>query len=96
MNTILLHAGIAQHNGDWNWKNVRSPFARIYYVVEGNAEIVFNDHKSLLHPGFLYIVPPFTTHSNRCDGLSHIITPISMSRRTRKTDCLRIMLSLTR
>jgi AraC-type DNA-binding domain-containing proteins len=68
MNTILLHAGIAQHNGDWNWKNVRSPFARIYYVVEGNAEIVFNDHKSLLHPGFLYIVPPFTTHSNRCDG----------------------------
>ena len=30
----LLNVGIACHQADWNWHNVRSPFARIYYVVE--------------------------------------------------------------
>ena len=32
---LMLHAGIAHHHGDWNWKDVKSPFARLYYVTEG-------------------------------------------------------------
>lgn len=69
MNALILHAGIARHNGDWNWQNVRSPFARIYYVTEGSAQIVFKKKVCTLTPGKLYLVPPFTTHSNRCEGL---------------------------
>ena len=26
----LLNVGLVKHHGDWNWQNVRSPFARIY------------------------------------------------------------------
>ena len=33
-NFQMLNVGLAHHNGDWNWKNVSSPFTRIYYVKE--------------------------------------------------------------
>ena len=36
---FVLNIGLAQHNADWNWKNVSSPFARLYYVIEGSAKI---------------------------------------------------------
>ena len=36
---LPLNVGFAQHNSDWNWKNVRSPFARLYYVTDGEAEV---------------------------------------------------------
>ena len=65
---ILLNAGIARLNADWNWKNVRSPFARIYYVVEGRAQLLLPDRKLELTPGKLYLIPPFTTHHDVCNG----------------------------
>ena len=57
----LLNVGIACHQADWNWHNVRSPFARIYYVVEGHAEILLSNKKLELTAGRLYLIPPFTT-----------------------------------
>ena len=38
-NFQMLNVGLAHHNGDWNWKHVSSPFTRIYYVKEGEAQI---------------------------------------------------------
>lgn len=67
-NLILLNAGYAVHNGDWNWKNVCSPFTRIYYVTKGTAAIVFETETVTLTPGNLYIVPSFVKHSNICDS----------------------------
>ena len=64
----LLNVGIARHQADWNWHNVRSPFARIYYVVEGHAEILLSNKKLELTAGRLYLIPPFTTHHYVCDG----------------------------
>lgn len=65
----LLNVGIAHHKADWNWHNVRSPFARIYYIVEGHAQVLMSDRKLDLEPGRLYLIPPFTTHHYVCDGL---------------------------
>ena len=64
----LLNVGIACHQADWNWHNVRSPFARIYYVVEGHAEILLPNKKLKLTAERLYLIPPFTTHHYACDG----------------------------
>ena len=25
LHLLMLHAGFAVHNGDWNWQNVKSP-----------------------------------------------------------------------
>lgn len=64
----LLNVGIARHQADWNWHNVRSPFARIYYIVEGRAQVLLPDKKLELTAGRLYLIPPFTTHHYVCDG----------------------------
>lgn len=68
MNLLMLNVGKAQHNGDWNWKNVNSPFTRIYYVSEGEAKLIFTNREVLLRPHHLYIIPAYTTHSYECEG----------------------------
>ena len=68
MNLMLLNVGQAQHNGDWNWQNVSSPFIRIFYVVEGEAVLHLVDGDVLLKPGRLYIIPAYTVHSYVADG----------------------------
>jgi AraC-like DNA-binding protein len=66
----LLNAGYAVHHADWNYKNVNSPFARIYLVTEGEATLHISSGAShRLLPGHLYLIPPFTPHSYQCDGL---------------------------
>ena len=63
-----LNVGYAQHYGAWNWKNIRSPFARLYLVTEGSASIELPTGTYTLTPGHLYLIPAFTTHSYVCDG----------------------------
>lgn len=65
---LMLNVGKAQLNGDWNWKNVNSPFTRIYYVSEGEAKVKFTDKEVILRPRHLYIIPAYTTHSYECEG----------------------------
>lgn len=64
----LLKAGIAYHDADWNWKNVRSPFFRIYYVVKGEASIEVKGKLYELRQGNIYVIPPFVLHSTSCTG----------------------------
>lgn len=71
LHPLLLNIGLAVHDADWNWKNVISPFARIYYVEEGNAQVIFSDRIQDLRPGFLYFIPPFTLHGYNCE--SHFV-----------------------
>ncbi|WFE84878.1 AraC family transcriptional regulator [Parabacteroides chongii] len=64
---ILLNIGYAVHCADWNYKNVNSPFARIYLVRQGIAKLHLQDQVQSLTPGHLYLIPPFTLHSYECD-----------------------------
>ena len=66
---LTLNVGYAYHNADWNWKQVSSPFTRLYYVTKGHARIVLPDKAQELTPGHLYLIPAFTTHSNECEGV---------------------------
>lgn len=68
LHLITLNVGLARHHADWNWKDVSSPFARIFYVVEGSADLLMPDGVHPLKPGHMYFVPPFTTHGYRCDS----------------------------
>lgn len=68
MNLLMLNVGMAQHNGDWNWKNVNSPFTRIYYVTDGEALLHLYGTTVKLRPHHLYIIPAYTTHSYECTG----------------------------
>ncbi|MDE6378608.1 MAG: AraC family transcriptional regulator, partial [Duncaniella sp.] len=64
----ILNVGYAVHNADWNWADVSSPFARIYYVTAGSAAIEIGGRRVPLEPGRMYIIPPFVRHSDICDG----------------------------
>lgn len=63
---LVVHLGRARFMADWNYKNISSPFTRIYYVEKGHAQIQFQDRIQDLRPGYLYIIPAFTLHSCIC------------------------------
>lgn len=63
INLILLNIAHKVHYGDWNWKEVNSPFARIYMVESGTAKVVMSEGVYTIEPGYLYLIPSFVTHS---------------------------------
>ena len=62
MHFLVLHIGEACCRENWNYKNICSPFTRIYYVTKGYAQIELPDKKQDLHPGLMYIIPVSYTH----------------------------------
>ena len=66
MHPLVLNIGLAFHNADWNWKNVNSPFTRLYYATEGSAQIELPDGIYTLSPKHMYFIPAFTIHTNIC------------------------------
>ena len=66
MHPLVLNVGLAVHNADWNWKNVNSPFTRLYYVTEGSAQIELPDGIYTLSPKHMYFIPASTIHTNIC------------------------------
>lgn len=68
LHPLVLNVGLAVHNADWNWKNVNSPFTRVYYVKEGTAQIQLPRGIQILKPGYLYFIPAFTMHSYVCNS----------------------------
>ncbi len=65
---LVLNVGLALHNADWNWNDVYSPFARLYYVCDGEASISIDGQNYALRPGHLYLIPPFAKHCTHCSG----------------------------
>lgn len=68
LNLIALNVGCCVHDGDWNWKNVRSPFSRLYYVSEGHAQMELPSGIIDLKEGNLYFIPAYVKHSCICDS----------------------------
>lgn len=69
LHTLVLNVGNAVHDSDWNWQNVCSPFARLYYIRSGSASIQIGSAQRLLQPHHLYLIPPFTMHSTFCNEM---------------------------
>ena len=68
LHLLTLNVGLADHMADWNWKNVRSPFARLYYVTDGTAQVEMPSGVYTLIPNHLYFIPAYTMHSYICDA----------------------------
>ncbi len=66
MHFLVLNTGFVNCGTDWNFSNICSPFTRIYYIEKGHAQIVLADRVVNLRPGYMYIIPSFTTHSDIC------------------------------
>jgi AraC-like DNA-binding protein len=68
LNLILLNAAKKIHYADWNWKEVNSPFTRLYMVENGSAKVHLHGEIHTIEPGFIYMIPSFTTHSYENDN----------------------------
>lgn len=69
---LALNVGHATHNADWNFKDVCSPFTRLYYVTAGTASLRLPSGTYTLTPGNMYIVPAFMHHTDICsDRFDH-------------------------
>lgn len=69
----LISAGMTRVHSEWRFSGITSPFTRLYYIMDGEGFLHFNDHSVRLRPGYIYIVPAFCRHSYSCpDSLHHI------------------------
>ncbi|WP_114788818.1 AraC family transcriptional regulator [Niabella yanshanensis] len=65
-NFSLLHVDKVLLNKKWNYKNVISPYIRIYYIDEGEGFISTFEEKLKLEDGYFYIIPSFTLCNLEC------------------------------
>ncbi len=63
LNTDLLEVGT-----NWNWKDVNSPFNRLYYAHEGAGEVTLDGMRCRIEPGNMYLIPCFKFHSYHCEN----------------------------
>lgn len=67
----LLNVDHVNLGPKWNYKNVISPYFRLYYIDAGAGEISDISTALNLEPGFLYMIPSFTLCNLTCqDHLS--------------------------
>jgi AraC family transcriptional regulator len=43
------------------YQNINSPFSRMYLVFEGEGQLVIGHEEIILEPGYLYLIPSFTS-----------------------------------
>lgn len=62
-----------EHDSEYN--DIISPYTRIYLITEGNGHLIIGNQKIILEPGFLYLIPSFTSCTYRFNaGLCHYYT----------------------
>ncbi len=69
INTVkirLISANAPRVGSWWNYKNLNSPYSRLYLITSGEAYIEHHGQEYKLTPGTLHLVPIFTFHSIRC------------------------------
>lgn len=62
----LLNIDHVKLGPKWNYKNVISPYHRIYYIDEGEGEIFNMERIFKLESGYLYMIPSFTLCNLNC------------------------------
>lgn len=63
---ILLNVDYVSLDNKWNYKNVISPYYRMYYIDGGEGTVSAGKKSCLLEPGFLYLIPSFTICNLHC------------------------------
>lgn len=78
MNTIqnfstqLLYTDFCCSGCEWQYKNIVSPFTRIYLITNGGGAIYINSVRYELSAGDMFIIPKFVNHSYECrDFIEH-------------------------
>ena len=65
---VLLHVDHVRLDDKWNYRNVLSPYYRMYYIDAGQGAIYHKEQTWALEPGFMYLIPGFTLCNLQCSG----------------------------
>ncbi|SER66557.1 helix-turn-helix domain-containing protein [Pedobacter rhizosphaerae] len=63
----LLNVDYVKLGDKWNFRNVISPYYRLYYIDAGEGSVSGPDGSITLRPGYLYLIPSFTLCNLYCD-----------------------------
>lgn len=63
----LLNTDYVKLNSKWNYRNVISPYHRIYFIDEGEGELSDHEKTLKLEAGYLYLIPNYTLCDMVCD-----------------------------
>ena len=64
---ILEHAYI-QLNNSWDYKDITSPFNRLYFPIEGTGIIKKNSQSTVLEKNYAYLIPANSTYDYFCEN----------------------------
>ncbi|MES2484520.1 MAG: AraC family transcriptional regulator, partial [Bacteroidota bacterium] len=64
----LLNTDYVQLDLRWNYKNVISPYHRIYFIDDGEGTIEDTEKTLTLEAGYLYIIPSYTLCNLACES----------------------------
>ncbi|MFR3483452.1 MAG: hypothetical protein ACLTXL_08130 [Clostridia bacterium] len=51
---------------EWYHPHVYSSFTRLYFMMDGESSIQNQQGRVILRPGYVYLIPPFTTNTYQC------------------------------
>lgn len=63
----MIYAGFKRVGTWWNYKNIISPFYRLYYIKNGRGRVYINNISYELTSDTLFLIPKFAFHSYECD-----------------------------
>lgn len=64
----LLNTDYVQLDSRWNYKNVISPYHRVYYIDAGEGKISDTTKTLKLEAGYLYMIPSYTLCNLVCES----------------------------
>lgn len=65
---VLLNIDHVRLGDKWNYKNVISPYYRMYYIDDGQGLVSDEKDSWVLEPGYIYLIPSFTLCNLHCTG----------------------------
>ncbi len=67
----LLNADVVHLNKTWNYRNIISPFYRLYLIDDGEGRLYTPAQSQILEKGHLYLIPGFTMCNYCCAEYLH-------------------------
>lgn len=63
----ILNIELCPVDRRWNYRHVNNPYSRLYLITEGSGSIIHHNTTYILKPGYLYLIPCFTTVDMHCE-----------------------------
>ena len=72
INLTILEHGYLHTGMEWKFLNLKSPFNRMYFVIDGSGRISNEDNDLELTGGNVYLIPLEKTYDYVCDSTLHM------------------------